>query len=150
MAWLCFADALWRSSLPRSERRSSVVLPGAQRRTIRFREAVEFTGAVIFFEHKVPGLVIGAVRNGERAVAGFGEIAKGSGVVPDSKTIFRIGHGERDFYGMHAAPPHMSVRGENSETPVLPGRHISLLHQGSEAFVRRCSSSARSCHCRAA
>jgi hypothetical protein len=58
--------------------------------------------------------------------------------------------GERDFYGIHAAPPHISVRGENSETPVLPGRHISLFHQGSEAFVRRCSSSARSRHCRAA
>jgi hypothetical protein len=28
------------------------------------REAVEFTGAVIFFEHKVPGLVIGADRHG--------------------------------------------------------------------------------------
>jgi D-alanyl-D-alanine-carboxypeptidase/D-alanyl-D-alanine-endopeptidase len=52
------------------------------------REAVEFTGAVIFFEHKVPGLVIGAVRNGERAVAGFGEIAKGSGVVPDTRQSF--------------------------------------------------------------
>lgn len=63
------------------------------------REAVEFTGAVIFFEHKVPGLVIGAVRNGERAVAGFGEIAKGSGVVPDSKTIFRIGSVTKAFAG---------------------------------------------------
>jgi hypothetical protein len=52
---------------------------------------VEFTGAITFLEHKVPGLVIGAVRNGERAIAGFGTTSTGSSAVPDGKTIFRIG-----------------------------------------------------------
>ena len=37
------------------------------------KETVEFTGAVTFLGHKVPGLVIGAVRNGERAISGFGK-----------------------------------------------------------------------------
>ena len=32
-------------------------------------DAVEFTGAVLFLGHDVPGLVIGAVRNGETTVA---------------------------------------------------------------------------------
>src|SRR5260370_12371535 len=55
------------------------------------QETVEFTGAIAFLEHKVPGLVIGAVRNGERAIAGFGTTSTGSSAVPDGKTIFRIG-----------------------------------------------------------
>ena len=63
------------------------------------RETVEFTGAVIFLEQKVPGLVIGAVRNGERAVSGFGETAKGSGVIPDGKTVLRIGSVTKAFAG---------------------------------------------------
>jgi serine-type D-Ala-D-Ala carboxypeptidase/endopeptidase len=63
------------------------------------QETVEFTGAISFLEHKVPGLVIGAVRNGERAVAGFGTISTGSSAVPDGKTIFRIGSVTKAFTG---------------------------------------------------
>jgi serine-type D-Ala-D-Ala carboxypeptidase/endopeptidase len=55
------------------------------------QEVVEFTGTIVFLEHKVPGLVIGAVRNGERTVAGFGETSTGSGIAPDGKTTLRIG-----------------------------------------------------------
>ena len=39
------------------------------------KETVEFTGAVTFLGHRVPALIIGAVRNGERAISGFGKIA---------------------------------------------------------------------------
>ena len=46
-------------------------------------ETVEFTGAVLFLETGVPGLVIGAVRGGETAVSGFGEFQPGSGQAPD-------------------------------------------------------------------
>lgn len=63
------------------------------------REVVDFTGAVLFYEHKVPGLVIGAVRNGERAVAGFGKTAGDSSGAPDANTIFRIGSVTKAFAG---------------------------------------------------
>jgi serine-type D-Ala-D-Ala carboxypeptidase/endopeptidase len=60
-------------------------------------ETVEFTGAVTYLSHKVPGLVIGAVRNGERAISGFGTTPKGS--VPDGNSIFRIGSITKAFAG---------------------------------------------------
>jgi D-alanyl-D-alanine-carboxypeptidase/D-alanyl-D-alanine-endopeptidase len=62
-------------------------------------ETVEFTGAVTFLGYKVPGLVIGAVRNGERAISGFGKSSTGSNAVPDGKTIFRIGSVTKAFTG---------------------------------------------------
>ena len=55
------------------------------------QEAVEFTAAVLFLEHKVPGLVIGAVRNRERAVSGFGETSKGTTITPGERTVLRVG-----------------------------------------------------------
>jgi D-alanyl-D-alanine-carboxypeptidase/D-alanyl-D-alanine-endopeptidase len=63
------------------------------------KETVEFTGAVTFLGHKVPGLVIGAVRNGERAISGFGKASTGSDVVPDGNTILRIGSVTKAFTG---------------------------------------------------
>ncbi len=62
-------------------------------------EAVDFTGTFIFLGAKVPGLVIGAVRNGETVVRGFGEIADGSGKVPDGDTLMRIGSITKVFCG---------------------------------------------------
>jgi serine-type D-Ala-D-Ala carboxypeptidase/endopeptidase len=64
------------------------------------KEAVEFTGVVTFVAHKLPGLVIGAVRNGERAVAGFGKTSSAADAgAPDGKTIFRIGSVTKAFAG---------------------------------------------------
>ena len=55
---------------------------------------------VTFVGHKLPGLVIGAVRNGERAVAGFGKRFSGANAAaPDGKTIFRIGSVTKAFAG---------------------------------------------------
>ncbi|MGX1306838.1 D-alanyl-D-alanine-carboxypeptidase/D-alanyl-D-alanine-endopeptidase [Amorphus suaedae] len=62
-------------------------------------EMVGFNGAILYFETGVPGLVIGAVRNGETAVAGFGEIREGSGVAPDGDTPLRIGSITKVFTG---------------------------------------------------
>ena len=62
-------------------------------------ETVEFTGTFIFLKSKVPGLVIGAVRNGETAVFGFGETAKGSGKTPEGDTRLRIGSITKVFAG---------------------------------------------------
>ncbi len=63
------------------------------------KETVEFTGALTFFGHKVPALVIGAMRNGERAVYGFGKTSTGASTVPDGKTVFRIGSVTKAFTG---------------------------------------------------
>jgi serine-type D-Ala-D-Ala carboxypeptidase/endopeptidase len=62
------------------------------------KEAVEFTGVVTFVGHKVPALVIGAVRNGERAVSGFGKTSANA-AAPDGKTILRIGSVTKAFAG---------------------------------------------------
>jgi D-alanyl-D-alanine-carboxypeptidase/D-alanyl-D-alanine-endopeptidase len=62
-------------------------------------EAVEFAATFIFLETKVPGLVVGVVRNGETVVRGFGEIADGSGKAPDGDTLMRIGSITKVFCG---------------------------------------------------
>lgn len=63
------------------------------------RETVAFTGEVLFLETGVPGIVIGATRNGETAVSGFGETAKGSGTAPDADTLMRVGSVTKVFTG---------------------------------------------------
>ncbi len=61
-------------------------------------EVVEFAGTVLFLEHKVPGLVIGAVRNGETTIYGIGEASDG-GEAPDGDTVLRIGSITKAFTG---------------------------------------------------
>ena len=62
-------------------------------------ELVEFTGAVLFLESKVPGLVIGATRNGEVAIEGFGKRADDVDEPPGADTILRIGSITKAFTG---------------------------------------------------
>lgn len=62
-------------------------------------EIVAFTGAVMHLETGVPGLVLGAIRNGETAVAGFGEIRDGTGIEPDGDTPLRVGSITKVFTG---------------------------------------------------
>ncbi len=62
-------------------------------------ETAEFTGALLFLDLHVPGLVIGVVRNGETAVVGFGEIADRTGKKPDGDTLLRIGSNTKAFTG---------------------------------------------------
>jgi D-alanyl-D-alanine-carboxypeptidase/D-alanyl-D-alanine-endopeptidase len=62
-------------------------------------ETVDLAGTIIFLEAKVPGLVIGVVRNGETLVRGYGETAKGSGKQPDGDTPMRIGSITKVFCG---------------------------------------------------
>lgn len=54
-------------------------------------EVVDFSGTILFLGAQVPGLVVGAVRGNETALATFGETATGSGKTPDGNTIMRIG-----------------------------------------------------------
>jgi D-alanyl-D-alanine-carboxypeptidase/D-alanyl-D-alanine-endopeptidase len=62
-------------------------------------ETVDFAGTFIFLSAGAPGLVIGAIRDGEMVVRGFGEIAKGSGKEPDGDTLMRIGSITKVFTG---------------------------------------------------
>jgi D-alanyl-D-alanine-carboxypeptidase/D-alanyl-D-alanine-endopeptidase len=62
-------------------------------------ETTEFTGTVIYLESKVPGMVIGVIRNGETSVHGFGKIADGSDKEPDGDTLMRIGSITKVFCG---------------------------------------------------
>ena len=59
---------------------------------------VDFTGTILFIESRVPALIIGAVRNGETAVVGFGD-ADGNGTEPDGDTIMGIGSITKAFTG---------------------------------------------------
>lgn len=62
-------------------------------------EAVNFSGMIAWLGSGAPGFVIAAMRNGETAVAGFGETATGSGRQPDGDTIMRIGSISKTFCG---------------------------------------------------
>ncbi|MBS0401615.1 MAG: D-alanyl-D-alanine-carboxypeptidase/endopeptidase AmpH [Proteobacteria bacterium] len=55
------------------------------------QEAVDFAGAMAFLGAGAPGMVIAAVRKGETAFAGFGEIRDGTGTQPTADTLMRIG-----------------------------------------------------------
>jgi D-alanyl-D-alanine-carboxypeptidase/D-alanyl-D-alanine-endopeptidase len=62
-------------------------------------EMVAFTGQVFILDTKVPAVVIGAVRDGEMSVAGFGERAGPGSPAPDGATIMRIGSITKAFTG---------------------------------------------------
>ena len=62
-------------------------------------ETVGFTGQIFFLEHKVPGLVIGAVRNGQIFVEGFGQRSDTDKQAPDGNTLMRIGSITKAFTG---------------------------------------------------
>ncbi|MGD8354955.1 MAG: D-alanyl-D-alanine-carboxypeptidase/endopeptidase AmpH [Methyloceanibacter sp.] len=79
-------------------------------------ETVEFTGTVLFIQSKVPGLVIGAVRNGETAIYGFGERVDG-GEKPDGDTVLRIGSITKAFTGQVLAD--LAADGKVSLTQTL-------------------------------
>jgi D-alanyl-D-alanine-carboxypeptidase/D-alanyl-D-alanine-endopeptidase len=91
------AVALFHLALAGAVAASFASAAAAQDRLLK--EAVEFTGAVTFVGHKVPGLVIGAVRNAERAVSGFGKTSEANAIAPDGKTILRIGSVTKAFAG---------------------------------------------------
>jgi D-alanyl-D-alanine-carboxypeptidase/D-alanyl-D-alanine-endopeptidase len=83
-------------------------------------EAVDFTGTFINLGAKPPGLVIGAIRDGETVVRGFGEIADGSGKAPDGDTMMRIGSITKGFCG--AAFASMVADGKVGFTDKLQDR----------------------------
>jgi D-alanyl-D-alanine-carboxypeptidase/D-alanyl-D-alanine-endopeptidase len=77
----------------------SLVAANARAGDKLLEEVLSFNGTMLFLETRVPGMVIGAVRNKETAVVGFGERADGSGKEPDGDTIMRIGSITKAFTG---------------------------------------------------
>jgi serine-type D-Ala-D-Ala carboxypeptidase/endopeptidase len=101
-------------------------------------EAIDFNGTLLFLESKVPGLVIGAVRNGETAVAGFGKMRAGDSGAPDGKTLLRIGSITKVFTGavlaslvadrtVNFTDTLQSRLGWPVKVPVKDGRSIRLI-----------------------
>src|SRR5262249_3278380 len=86
LAALCAAGTIFASATTRAEDKL-------------LRGIVEFNGAMLFLESRVPAMVVGAVRNGETVVVGFGETSDGSGKVPDGQTVLRIGSITKAFTG---------------------------------------------------
>ena len=62
-------------------------------------EAVSFSGQILFPAAKTPALVIGAVRNGQTSIQGFGRRADGEDAAPEAETLFRIGSITKAFTG---------------------------------------------------
>src|SRR5262249_45377730 len=79
-------------------------------------EMVGFTGQVFFIDAKVPAVIIGAVRDGDVAVAGFGERAGPGRPAPDGDTILRIGFITKAFRG-RARPRDREGHGLRSDRP---------------------------------
>ncbi len=79
---------------------SMILAPAAARAEDKLlTETVDFTGTILFLQANVPGVVIGAVRNGETVVRGFGKIADGSDKEPDGDTRMRVGSITKVFSG---------------------------------------------------
>jgi D-alanyl-D-alanine-carboxypeptidase/D-alanyl-D-alanine-endopeptidase len=107
LAALCTACAIFSAAAARAEDKL-------------LREIVEFNGVMMFLESRAPAMIVGAVRNGETVVVGFGETSDGSGKVPDGQTMLRIGSITKAFTGQVLAD--RVVRGNVKLTDRLQDR----------------------------
>ena len=94
--------------------------PRAHAEDALLAEMVDFAGTFIYLGVKPPALVIGAIRNGETVVRGYGEISIGSGRAPDGDTMMRIGSITKAFTG--AALASMVADGKVQFTDKLQDR----------------------------
>lgn len=109
----------------------SVGAPGTALADPLLEEVVEFAGTILYLEHKVPGLVIGAGRNGKTATYGIGEASEG-GKAPDGDTVLRIGSITKAFTGQVLA--QLAADGTVSLTQKL-GELAPDLGSGADANV---------------
>ena len=72
-------------------------------------EIVDFTGQVFILDTKVPAVIIGAIRDGQTSVRGFGERAGQGSPAPDGDTILRLGSITKAFTGEMLA--HLTADG---------------------------------------
>jgi D-alanyl-D-alanine-carboxypeptidase/D-alanyl-D-alanine-endopeptidase len=112
--------------------------PPARAQDPLLEETVNFTGAILYYSLGVPGLIIGAVRNGETVVAGFGRISDDVDRVPDGDTLMRVGSITKVFTGTALASlvadgtvqmtdPLNKHLGWNVSVPARDGRPIRLI-----------------------
>lgn len=73
--------------------------PATRAQDALLEETAGFTGAILYRSLGVPALVIGVVKDGKTAFAGFGEISDGSGRAPDGDTLMRVGSITKVFAG---------------------------------------------------
>jgi serine-type D-Ala-D-Ala carboxypeptidase/endopeptidase len=78
---------------------TATLLPAARADERALREALSLPGAAMWLDYKAPGLILAVVRGPDAVVLGFGETAPSSGVVPDGRTIVRIGSIAKAFAG---------------------------------------------------
>ena len=101
-------------------------------------ETLELSGTILFVETKVPALVIGAVRNGETSVFGFGKVGPADDRAPDGSTLMRIGSITKAFTGAVLASlvsdgtvkftdPLQARLGWNVQIPAKDGKIIRLI-----------------------
>ena len=113
-------------------------LPSAFAADRQLEQATAFTGTIIALGGNVPGLLFGAVRNGETALFGFGETRDGSGKEPDEDSIFRIASVSKVFCGtvlsamaidglVAVSDPLQAYAGAGVTVPEKDGRMIRLV-----------------------
>jgi D-alanyl-D-alanine-carboxypeptidase/D-alanyl-D-alanine-endopeptidase len=101
-------------------------------------EVLQSTGEAFFLETKAPALVIGAIRNGESWVTGFGKANPESDRAPDGRTLLRIGSVTKPFTGAVLASlvadgkvkltdPLQPALGWNAAVPTRDGKEIRLI-----------------------
>jgi serine-type D-Ala-D-Ala carboxypeptidase/endopeptidase len=111
---------------------------GAEAKDKLLDEVVEFTGSVLFLSSNAPGLVIGAVRNGQTSVFGFGTTGLSGSQLPDGQTLLRIGSVTKVFTGAVLASlvsdglvkltdPLQARLGWDVQTPTKDGKSIRLI-----------------------
>jgi D-alanyl-D-alanine-carboxypeptidase/D-alanyl-D-alanine-endopeptidase len=88
----------WKLALVMLSTASAWTATSARAEDKLLNEIIEFNGAMVFLNSHVPGMIIGAVRNGETAVFGFGQ-ASDSGKEPNGDTLLRIGSITKAFTG---------------------------------------------------
>ena len=62
-------------------------------------EAVGFAAGMLFATIKPPALILGVVRDGERSIHGFGQLAGEGSEAPGAGALFRIGSITKPFAG---------------------------------------------------
>ena len=62
-------------------------------------ETVSFTGQILYLESKVPAVVIGAIRNGQVSIHGFGRRSDDVDEAPNADTLLRLGSITKAFTG---------------------------------------------------
>ncbi len=101
-------------------------------------ETVGFMGQILYLQSGTPGFIIGAIKDGETFVEGFGEYADGAGAPPNGDTPMRIGSVSKVFTGQVLAslvadgtvnftdPVSMHLDWD-IDWPTMDGREIRLI-----------------------